>query len=444
MRNIRIALIGGLAVVTVLWFAAEPGVWQVDGFFAFRKVSVQYSGIVAIACMSAAMLLAVRPRLPEVWFGGLDKMYRLHKWLGVSALGFSAVHWMLAVWPKWAVGLGWLQRPHHGPRPQPAGLVDRVMSALHHPAENVGEWMFYAVAVLSVLALLKRFPYRAFFKTHRVLAVTYLVLVFHALVLAAPAYWLSPVGLVLTPLLAGGAWAALVVLVWGVATRRRVRGTVAAIHAHPQMRCLSVDVAVPEGSTGHRAGQFAFVTVAADEGAHPYTIASAWGHERRLTFVIKELGDHTRTLRHTLRVGQQVIVEGPYGCFTFDDPLPHQIWIGAGIGITPFIARMKQLAALGARPHTVDLFHTTADYDEAALARLRADADAAGVRLHILHDARDGLLTGGRIRQLVPHWRQASTWFCGPPAFGEALRRDFGVLGQAVSRHFHQELFAMR
>lgn len=49
----------------------------------------------------------------------------------------------------------------------------------------------------------------------------------------------------------------------------------------------------------------------------------------------------------------------PYGCFDFEDGRPRQIWIGAGNGITPFVARMKQLAA-HARPVTVDLFHPTA------------------------------------------------------------------------------------
>ena len=39
-----------------------------------------------------------------------------------------------------------------------------------------------------------------------------------------------------------------------------------------------------------------------------------------------------------------VTVEGPYGCFDFEDAQPRQVWIGAGIGITPFVARMKQLA----------------------------------------------------------------------------------------------------
>jgi predicted ferric reductase len=140
----------------------------------------------------------------------------------------------------------------------------------------------------------------------------------------------------------------------------------------------------------------------------------------------------------------------PYGCFTFDDDRPRQIWIGGGIGITPFIARMKQLAmdreAYASRPHpqAIDLFHTTTDYSEEAIAKLVADAEAAGVRLHVLHDARDGLLTGDRIRGAVPDWQEASIWFCGPAGFGAALRNDFSQRGFPITEHFHQELFSMR
>jgi hypothetical protein len=32
--------------------------------------------------------------LAGAWLGGLDKMYRLHKWLGMTALGVGAVHWL--------------------------------------------------------------------------------------------------------------------------------------------------------------------------------------------------------------------------------------------------------------------------------------------------------------------------------------------------------------
>jgi predicted ferric reductase len=253
-------------------------------------------------------------------------------------------------------------------------------------------------------------------------------------------------------LLAYGTVAAVVVLLRRVGAGRKVDGTITRLHYYPNLHVIEGEIDVPQGWPGHKAGQFAFVTSDQAEGAHPYTIASAWNPaEHRLTFIAKELGDYTRRLREALHVGQPVKVEGPYGCFTFDDTCPRQIWIGGGIGITPFIARMKQLArerqadpGTPPQPQAIDLFHTTADYNEEAIAKMRADAAAADVRLHVLHDARDGRLTGDRIRAVVPDWREASIWFCGPAGFGAAMRQDFADHGLEVATRSHQELFAMR
>src|SRR3546814_13789115 len=86
---------------------------------------------------------------------------------------------------------------------------------------------------------------------------------------------------------------------------------------------------------------------------------------------------------------------------------------------------MQYLAqsAGGARPE-IDLFYSTAEVDEEALDKLKADEAAAHIRLHVLIDTRDGRLDGERIRATVPEWREASIWFCGPLGFGERLLRD--------------------
>ena len=136
------------------------------------------------------------------------------------------------------------------------------------------------------------------------------------------------------------------------------------------------------------------------------------------------------------------MVEGPYGRFNFRDPAPRQIWVGGGIGVTPFIGRMQHLARHPSAQE-IDFFHTTTDEDQEALNRLRADAKAANIRVHIKVDARDGLLTGSQIRSTVPDWQSASVWFCGPTRFADALRRDLVQHGLAPEA-FHQELFDMR
>jgi len=451
MSPIKITFWAGLAALLGLWFLADPRALAPAGFFALRNGMVQASGIVAMACMSLAMILALRPHWPERSLGGLDKMYRLHKWFGVGGLVAAIVHWLWAQGPKWAVGLGWLERPQRGARPVAGSAFEQFLLAQRSTAEGLGEWAFYAAVLLIAVALIARIPYSVFHKTHRLLAVAWLVLVFHTVVLMKSSYWGSPIGVVMILLLAYGAFAAVVVLVGRVGAGHKAGGTITALHYFPELRVLEGEIDVPVGWRGHKAGQFAFLTTDEAEGAHPFTIASPWhAMEHRIHFVTKELGDYTRRLPEVLRVGQPVSVEGPYGCFAFEDDRPRQIWIGAGIGITPFIARMKELALrrqavpVRQRSQAVDLFHTTADYSEEAIAKLQADAEAAGVRLHVLHDARDGRLTGDRVRAAVSDWREASLWFCGPAGFGSTLRRDFAAHGLPVADRFHQEIFTMR
>ncbi len=451
MRTIKLTFWGALALLAALWLAAEPQVFAAAGFFPLRGSMVQATGVLAMGCMSFAMILALRPHWPERALGGLDKMYRLHKWLGIGGLVLAIVHWLWAKGPKWAVDLGWLERPMRGPGGAPENPVAQALRSLREPAESLGEWAFYAAVLLIAVALIQSVPYRLFYKTHRFLAAVYLVLVFHTVVLMRFASWASPLGLVMAVLLAYGTYAAIVVLLRRVGAARRVKGRIAELHRYPGVHVIEAAIDLPRGWPGHQAGQFAFATADAAEGPHPFTIASAWSEtDRRITFIAKELGDYTRRLAQTLKVGQEVTVEGPYGCFTFDDDCPRQIWVGGGIGITPFVARMKHLAELRRRDHgaagrqEVHLFHTTTEYDADALGKLGADAEAAGIRLHVMVDARDGRLTGARIREQVAGWREASLWFCGPIGFAAALRRDFAAHGFPVEGRFHQELFAMR
>ncbi|MCO5785051.1 ferric reductase [Pseudomonas sp. G11-1] len=443
MRHLKWVFWSSLGLIALLWLIAEPGLSNTRGFFTWRSLLVQLTGVLAIGCMSLGMLLALRPKWLERWLNGLDKMYRLHKWLGMGALVLSVLHWLAAKGPKWAVGWGWLVKPQKGPK-----AVQQPLEAFFYNqrglAESLGEWAFYVAVIFIVLALIKRVPYRLFSQVHRLLAIIYLVLAMHSLALLKFSYWESPIGWLTGLLLVVGSWAAVISLLRRVGAQRRVPGSITGLHYYGGVKSLEIQTRV-SGWPGHQPGQFAFASSNAKEGFHPYTIASSWDpNEPDITFVVKELGDHTRTLHERLTVAQPIILEGPYGCFTFDDPRPRQIWIGGGIGVTPFVARLKHLAAHPAANQPVDFFHSTAEVDEQALARLTEDVSSTDVRLHLLIDARDGYLTAERIRAAVPEWRNASIWFCGPAKFGEALRRDFAASGFPVHQHFHQELFEMR
>ncbi|MEO8013758.1 MAG: ferric reductase-like transmembrane domain-containing protein [Polaromonas sp.] len=444
MKRIKLTFWALLAMCSAVWLLADTLLPATLDFFSLRSVFIQFTGVLGIGAMSAAMWLAARPKWLEPRLDGLDKMYRLHKWLGIAALVLAVTHWLWAQGAKWMVGWGWLVRPARVPRVQGEGLgpVEQFLRSQRGLAESLGEWAFYAAVVLIALALIKRFPYRQFVKLHQWLAVVYLVLVFHSVVLMKFSYWTQPIGAVMALLMAGGVVAALLALSGRIGAGRRTRGTIESLTYYPELRVLETAIKLQDGWRGHEAGQFAFVTSDRREGAHPYTIASAWTGDGRIVFITKALGDHTSRLQQRLKTGDEVNVEGPYGCFTFTDQHPRQIWVGGGIGITPFVARLKALANTPGH-QVIDLFHTTADYEQAAIDKLEADARAANVRLHLLVNKRDGRLDAARIRTAVPEWQSASVWFCGPGAFGQALRRDFMADGLAPD-DFHQELFEMR
>ncbi len=434
--------VGLLALPAVLWLATQP-LFPPGGFFPLRAAWVQFTGVIAMTAMAVAMLLAIRPRWLERRLDGLDKMYRLHKWMGIAALVVATIHWLWAKVPKWAVGAGWLEKPAAAPRPMPMG-IEATLRGLRGGAETVGEWAFYAFVALVVVALVQRIPYHVFTRTHRWLSIIFLVLVAHTVPLLQYSAWSQPVGAWLILAMAAGIWAAAVVLLWGVGHGRRVRARIASLLPFPDARILESRLILTEGWPGHQAGQFAFVTSNPKEGAHPYTLASAWDPStREVMFLTKALGDHTARLPQKLHVGDEVMVEGPYGCFTFDHPAPRQIWVGAGIGITPFVARMKQLAAEGGKGQHVTMFHPTGILSPGVIERLRADAAASGVELFIVADGDGPRVDASLIMQRVPGWREASFWFCGPPGFGASLERE--LTAQGLPRgSFHRELFQMR
>ncbi|MDR2214900.1 MAG: ferric reductase-like transmembrane domain-containing protein, partial [Nevskiaceae bacterium] len=212
MRNLKRAFWGWLALLVVLWFIAEPTAFSSMAVMSLRDPMIQLTGIIAIGCMGVAMVLALRPRWPERWFGGLDKMYRMHKWLGIGALVASIVHWLWIEAPKWAVDWGLIERQARGPRAPIDNPVQAFFSGYRGTAEDVGEWAFYAAIALIALGLIARFPYRWFYKTHRLLAAAFLVLAFHTVVLLKFSYWLSPVGWIMALLLAASVWAGILVL----------------------------------------------------------------------------------------------------------------------------------------------------------------------------------------------------------------------------------------
>lgn len=407
--------------------------------WALRQNALYLSGLWSISLMSLAMVLATRPAWLERPLGGMDRIFRLHKWSGILAGSFAVLHWLVEMSDdllKATVGRGGRIRKDD-------------FSAFAEPvqdlAEDLGEWAFYVLLALLAFTLWKRFSYRLWRPLHRTMPVLYLLLAFHAVVLAPAGYWDKPIGLLLAMLLSGGAVASLLSLTRRIGRGRQVSGKVLSVE-NPSPEIVAVRCRLNEGWRGHRPGQFAFVTFDSSEGPHPFTIASADRGDRTVTFAIKALGDYTCRLARDLVVGSQIRIEGPYGRFDLNrsNPRARQIWIAGGIGITPFLAWLESLQGERATTVAADLHYYVRDRtNDPFVQRLQTLCTTLpGVRLH-LHDQQSTPVTAEQLAAMHGTRKQLEVWFCGPRGLGEILRDGLRQAWPGRLR-FHQEAFELR
>ena len=458
--RIKAALGIWLLAITLAWMAVAPpdlGLWPLvdaqgtaSGWWQLRQHVLYLSGLWSIGLMCLVMLLALRLPWVERPLGGMDQVYRLHKWAGIGAAITAILHWGAKE------SSGWI-RALWGRAGRPAR--DAVLPWLTDTrglAKDLGEWAFYLLLALVAITLLTRLlSYRPWQLLHRAMPLLFLALVLHTVALMPLSFWALPLGLLMGALLALGSLAALWSLAGRIGQSRTHGGRIHAVRVLGSGAAAPIEVicALPASWPGHRAGQFAFVRFDHGEGAHPFTIASAPGAlgtsdqgEPLLRLVIKPLGDYTRTLGQRLQTGQRVDIEGPYGRF---DGRGHgrrqQVWVAGGVGITPFLALLeaRQPGAAPARGglRPVHMHYCTRDATaDPLLPRLRTLCAQAQPPVTLtVHDEAQGQRLRPQDLEATPG--PLDLWFCGPQGLGDALHAH--ASGPRPWR-LHRESFAMR
>jgi ferredoxin-NADP reductase/MOSC domain-containing protein YiiM len=204
-------------------------------------------------------------------------------------------------------------------------------------------------------------------------------------------------------------------------------------------------------------GQFVVLRLHLAPDAAPllrsYSLSDAPAEDHyRISVKQEEKGEASRYLHQHARVGDVLQVSAPRGAFTLgrgDGPI---VFLGAGVGITPLLSMLHELAASAtARPVWWCYgAHNAADHPF-ALESARLLQRIAGSRRYIVYsrptdsetpgenfDAR-GHLDVEALRQLnVP--QEADFYLCGPSAFLRDFKRGLANWGVPASR-IHTEVF---
>ena len=341
-RRAPIAIIILLLVFSILHLGFSP--MEIER----QVVGTSMLGGWAFLLMTCSLFLSTRPRFVEIFFGGLDRMYQVHKMCGVFALLFILPHFFLI------------------PKELPEG-VDPVVMALV-PSAPMGMLSMILLILSLVIALNRKIPYHRWRNPHKFMGLVYLLAVGHFM--TAPAVFferfsLSGIMLIFAAVIGT---VSLLYSLFGMNRKTARRYVIDKVNALE--RATELVLKPLEQVVDFRPGQFAFIEVQGKgwKEPHPFTISSA-PSEDNLRFTLKVLGDWTRKVREELQVGGEVLVRGPYGRFDAAKAGPKQIWLAGGIGLTPELAREEvqtafemivpsaqvQLAMTEGRNNSVDL-----------------------------------------------------------------------------------------
>ncbi len=337
-----------LIITTILWILAKDNfVVEVldDPLIALNQISALLGTIL----FAWSLFLSTRLDFLENWFGGLDKVYFIHK--KVSQIGFG-----LILFHPLALAI------------ENSNNFFNWFLPVHQNSINLGVYSFWIFTVLIVLTLLIgkiKLPYHYWKFTHKFITIGMFLALLHIIQIKSDISLYNPLGYWMTILVgigvASGIYKAFLYNLIGP----KYKYQIVKIEKHDDI--FNVFMKPINKSLKFKSGQFVYVSFKSKEISnerHPFCITSV-PDDNFIRFSIKELGDFTNNL-DGLKIGETALIWGPYGRIgeLFFDTKKDAIFIGGGIGIAPFLSLFRTASKETSKRKT-SLFYCTRYKDDA-------------------------------------------------------------------------------
>ncbi|MBN1929455.1 MAG: ferric reductase-like transmembrane domain-containing protein [Chlorobiaceae bacterium] len=316
-----------VVITLAIWLLSK---WYYNDWFEnIFKYPAKAASLTATVMMCWAVILSTRDKVIESYFGGLDKVYQVHKHIGRWSFFIILLHpFFLAIdkLPDFLefIAYFWFHAPHG----------DRNIWGT-----NLGILALLLTIVLVIVTLWIKLPYHIWKRSHEYMGLMLLVVVGHIVVIdgdvaAYPVlkYWMYTI-LMLS--LAGFVYIRFFYRFFGpryeyLISDKQQTGDILQLTFSPVDRVMDF-----------KPSQFVYLVVNKEgisKEPHPFSIACGYNLKGSFKLGIRQSGDYTRTL-DAVENGDSVTVYGPYGMFSdrFLSAEKDCIFIGGGIGITPFL-----------------------------------------------------------------------------------------------------------
>ena len=443
-----------ICITLALWLT---GKWYYHDWFENPyKYPAKFASLTATVLMCAGIFLSTRARFLENLFGGMDKVYQIHKRIGKWAFFIVLFHPLFLALDRLPDVTDFFRAMWFQPPAQDHYLW----------GQNVGILAILLFALLVALTLLIKLPYHLWKKTHEWFGLLMPVVIIHIFLVNAD--------VAKYPLLRIWIYCLLVLAVLSFVY---IRFLYRFIGPHFQYAVSSFQKAgqiihvtfTPLGKKmDFKPSQFVYLVIrrkGITPEPHPYSVACGYNLGAEFKLGIKQIGDHTRTL-DLLQEGDRVTVYGPYGHFSEKFLLAQRdcVFIGAGIGITPFIGMwhvalhsedqygIQELPERLTRTHPeiirswqsplVSLFYVCstkeqASFDsdirhEVAMSHFHGfrEFEKRGHHYELYISSQQGRITAQYINSCVAAGlKNKYIFLCGPSAMADSLIRQFQAIG---------------
>jgi predicted ferric reductase len=393
-----------------LWGLSFPQTTIKHNAYPIIVYGSQLFAVIGFSLFAFSFMLSTRIKVIEKYFGGLDKLYRIHHTIGKLAFFALLIHPVV-------LAVRWL--------PDNIAKTFWYLLPVHRKMEiNLGSWALLGLTTLLLFTLVIKLPYDKWKITHKFMGLFFILGIAHVFGVAG-FYEEKPllaIYFIIISILGVSAFMYKAIFhKWAV---KKYPFTVVKIDKLDE-RTMEITLRNESADFDYIPGQFCFFQFV-NEGismeSHPFTICGS-SKEGEINILVKSLGDYTNNLYKKLTLDSIALVEGPYGCFDYKLGKEKQIWIGGGVGIAPFISWCRDLEKNSMPGLEVELYYCVNSEAEAFHLHEFQKLEKAlpNFRVTLSCSDKSGFL---KVRD-IGDTKNKTIFICGPKEMRSALLKDF-------------------
>ncbi|GHA27129.1 iron reductase [Salinimicrobium marinum] len=342
---------GLVLLVLPLWMFSFPETTVKHNLKPTFVYASQIFSLLGFAFFALTFVLSTRSKFLEDMFGGLDRVYHFHKFTGKMAGLFLLLHPVF-------LALRWIS--------EDLSKATWYLLPLHRRMEiNLGSWSLMGILVLLIFTFIIKIPYDKWKISHKMLGFFFIPGIFH--VFLQNTFSGNPaLRIYLSLLTAAGVLAWLYKSIFYDLLKEKTSYLVTSVE-RLNSKIMEIELSPQKEAERFLPGQFFFFSFLADyipSESHPFTVC-AQEKDSKIKIIVKSLGDYTSLLHRLLDTNVPVLLDGPYGRFTYNMAGNDQVWIAGGVGIAPFLSWANHLLAHPDQFLKVNLFYCVRRLPEA-------------------------------------------------------------------------------